>query len=175
MSDVAVLAIVSVVVTGIGAPGIMALAGRLESRRSHRLAIGRECRDVLDFAAEQLARSQRTTACCISLWSRGIMDNDDEARDYLRCRNEANEAARTAYGRLCVRFGPASAVARHFDEAIESMQRLTDVLRGYRAGDTYDAWVTQASAESAELTAANEKFLSVANKAMSTRRLGQGT
>ncbi len=167
MSDVVVLAIVSVAVTGLGVPGILALAGRLESRRSQRLAIGKEWLDVLDFAAEQLARSQRTTGQCIGLWSRGIMDNDDEARECLKRRNEANEAARTAYGRLYIRFGPASAVVRHYDEAVESTQRLTEVLRGYRAGDTYDAWAQQAGAESAELTAANERFLNVANRAMS--------
>ncbi|WP_322767002.1 hypothetical protein [Frankia sp. Cr1] len=171
MSDVVVLAIVSVAVTGLGVPGILALAGRLESRRSQRLAIGKEWLDVLDFAAEQLARSQRTTGQCIGLWSRGIMDNDDEARECLKRRNEANEAARTAYGRLCIRFGPASAVVRHYDEAVESTQRLTEVLRGYRAGDTYDAWAQQAGAESAELTAANERFLNVANRAMSATAL----
>ncbi len=98
------------------------------------------------------------------------MDGDDEAGEYLKRRNQANEAARTAYGRLCIRFGPASPVATHYDEVIECMQRLTEVLRGYRAGDTYDAWESQTAAESTELTAAGEKFLSVANKAMSARR-----
>ncbi len=169
MSDVMVLAIVSVVVTGIGAPGITAFSGRMEIRRSHRLAIQKECRDALDFAAEQLARSQRATAYCISLWSRGIMDGDDEAKEYLKRRNQANESARTAYGRLCVRFGPAAPVARHYDDAIECMRRLTDVLRGYRAGDTYDAWEHQAGAESADLTAAGDRFLSAAKKALSAQ------
>ncbi len=170
MSDVMLLAIVSVVVTGIGAPGISAFSGRMETRRSHRLAVQKECRDVLDFAAEQLTRSQLVTAYCISLWSRGIMDGDDEAKEYLKRRNHANEMARTAYGRLRVRFGPTAPVTRHYDDAIECMHRLTDVLRGYRAGDTYGAWEHQASAESAELATAGNKFLTAAKKALSAQR-----
>ncbi len=99
MSDT--VAIVSVVVTGVGAPMVAAVTTRWQLRHAVLTEWEREIREILDDAAAKLAQLQRASGHCIALWRRGKTDNDDEVKDQLRSRNEAGEEERiTLLGKI---------------------------------------------------------------------------
>ncbi len=164
MSDT--VAIVSVVVTGVGAPMVAAVTTRWQLRHAVLTEWEREIREILDDAAAKLAQLQRASGHCIALWRRGKTDNDDEVKDQLRSRNEAGERMLTAYGRICIRYGPDSAVAVSYGKAVDCLSRFIEVLDAFRRGEDHSAWKDRVESIVADAQSCITNFLRVANEAL---------
>ncbi len=164
MSDA--VAIVSVVVTGVVAPAIAAITTRWQLRNAALSTRQRERQEVLDDATEKLAQLQRASRHCIALWSRGKTDDDAEVKDQLRIRNEASERMATAYGRICIRYGPDAAVATAYDTAIDCISRFTEALDAFRRGEDYFAWKDRLEIIVSDARRSVANFLRVASEVM---------
>jgi hypothetical protein len=160
------VAIVSIVVTGVASPAIVAIAAHWQARASYSSAVTKERREVLDYAAERLAQLRRASLHCIALWSRGVSDTTDEVRDQLRQRSIANDGMLAAQGRISIRFGPASRVAVTYGEAIETMREFTTALDAYRRGESFDSRESRVDAVTLESRMKITEFLAAANKAI---------
>jgi hypothetical protein len=164
MSDT--VAIVSVVVTGVGAPMIAAVTTRWQLRHAAFTERERERRDILDDATAKLAQLQRASGHCTALWRRGKTDDDDEVKDQLRSRNEAGERMLTAQGRICIRFGPDSAVAVAYGKAVDCLSRFIKVLDAFRRGEDYSAWKDRIDSIVSDVQPCIMNFLRVASEAL---------
>jgi len=164
MSDA--VAIVSVVVTGVVAPTIVAITTRWQLRNTALSTRQRERQEVLDDATEKLAQLQRASRHCVALWSRGKTDDDAEVKDQLRIRNEASERMVTAYGRICIRYGPDAAVATAYDAAIDCISHFTKALDAFRRGEDYSVWKDQVEIIVSDARRSVANFLRVASEVM---------
>jgi hypothetical protein len=138
MADV--VAIVSVIVTGVVAPAIAVIATRMQVNLTGRVTLTKEYRDVLDEGADKLAKLARASGHVITLWSNGVRDDANEVRRELQARNQAGELMLTSYSRICIRFGENSEVAQTYARAIAQIDRYLEPLGDYRRGGEYDRW-----------------------------------
>jgi hypothetical protein len=170
--DSNLVAIVSVVMSGLVSPVIAAIAARSQVVYRERATLSSETRKVLDEAINALARTSRANGHCIALWRRGVPDNTDEAREQLAGRRRAGEDVLASHGRLCIRFGPESDVTTTYWKINKCIDELDEFFQGYRQGGTFPA-EGQATGEllMRDLAAAADGFLAAARTDLSRRRL----
>jgi hypothetical protein len=112
-------------------------------------------------AGEVCTRSGHTQA----LWRHGRFD-DEEAQEHRRARIEAQEGIIAAHGRICLRFGPQSEVAKCYAGAQPAIADIDMALRAYRAHEPFDLEREQKMlAAHQALSEARLKFLDAAHRA----------
>lgn len=170
--DSNLVAIVSVVMSGLVSPIIAAIAARGQIVYSARAALSSETREVLDEAINALARTRRANGHCISLWRRGVPDNTDEAREQLAARRRAGEDLLASHGRLCIRFGPESEVTTTYWKTNECINNLDEFFQGYRQSIPFPV-EGQATGDLLmhDLSEATDSFLAAARTGLGQRRL----
>lgn len=130
------VAIVSVIVTGIVARAIAAIAARGQVNLTSRVTLAKEYRDVLDEGAGKLAKLTRASGHVVALWERGVktilLKHNVNYRFAIRLL--------TAYGRICIRFGEGSEVAQTYARAIAQIDRHLEPPGNYRKGGECQQW-----------------------------------
>jgi hypothetical protein len=164
--DTATVAIVSVIVTGIVAPAITAAAVRFQAILTNRAQVAKEYREVLDDATEHLSKVTRASGHLVALWRRGVLADSDEASRELAVRNSSGELMLTARGRICIRFGQDSEVAKAYSNAVKEIDGYLRPLGEYRIGEQYVKWSSELTDVQAGVKSASANFTKCAHEAM---------
>lgn len=157
------VAIISVIVTGVAAPLIVSAVALMQWRLSERSQASRDRRKALNECATYVSQAARAGSHSLALWSRGIPEHSDESREHIVLVRNAIEGTTVAYGSLCILIGPDSAAARRYAECILRLSDLTDVLRAYRTGAPFADWEDGAGSALASLRGTITLYLHAAH------------
>ncbi len=162
-----VVAIVSVLVTGIVSPLIALLAIRMQLRRSELSVISKENREALDEASAVMAGLIRASGHLGALWRRGVSTDTDDALFQYATRMECGERMLTAHVKLSIRFGGSSGVAKAYGAFNVAIDKYMAPLNEYRKGipltDELDAALNEASSAA---SSARANFIKEAGRAV---------
>jgi hypothetical protein len=156
------VALASVLVTGIAAPLITFLATRYQLLYSNSATVRRDALEVLDLAAEELARAMRANGHCLGLWRRGVPDTSPEAREFMSLRSVQTERVTVMHSRLCIRFGVESPAASTYERADYCISELTKLFDAYRRNQPYSDVEKEAKSLSQELGGIRTSYLAAA-------------
>ncbi|MFE7170076.1 hypothetical protein [Streptomyces sp. NPDC057616] len=165
-----VVAMTSVITTGIVSPLILAISTRMQVDRTARDDHFRDRRQVLDDTAQYVGQHIRSSGYCLSQWSRGVSDTDAETLETLKARSNADEGLKSTYAKLCIRYGPNSEVARRCLECMDAMEANTMLLKQYRAGVLFETLGTDVETLMVPYHEAFKGYLEAAHKAAAGRR-----
>ena len=164
MNSSNVVAGLSVVVTGVVSPLIAALITRWQLLRTTRSTAETESRNVLDLAVQELARFTLADGHCLALWRRGVPNDAVQATERLKARTVASEGIWTAYGRLCIRFGPDSEVAQAYHAMIGQVRQADHFLQGYLESEQFGDRGQEAQFLHEELVSVRDRFFAAAHR-----------
>ena len=127
-----VVALASVITTGICSPLIGASIVGIQAKLKRREYATADARRLLDTTAEYLAKMSHMTGHVVVLWQRGISPESEEPMEDLRRRREAQEGIVASREKLAVRFGASNKIVSKLDDVIVAMDRLNSLLSRYR-------------------------------------------
>ncbi|MER5596821.1 hypothetical protein [Streptomyces sp. NPDC002265] len=160
-----IVALASVITTGIVSPLILTISTRMQVDRTARDDHFRDRRQVLDDAAQHIGQHIRASGHCLSQWSRGVSDTTPETQENFKARSTADENLKSAYAKLCIRYGPDSEVARTCLACVAAMEANTVLLKQYRTGVDFGTLNTNVEALMEPYHVAFRGYLEAAHKA----------
>jgi hypothetical protein len=133
-----VVALTSVIVTGVVSPAIAVAAARLDRRSEGRRADRTQVWTTFDAAADAMLAARTSYGHLSSLWSGGRDFDDREAQEtWEECRRSL-VLLRQQYGRLCSRFGSQSDLTKEYAACISAIREVIRRRGGYKNGKPYD-------------------------------------
>jgi hypothetical protein len=174
-----VVALVSVIVTGLGSPMVALATVRWQARQSSREASGADRRRVLDDAGSALARFMRANGRFVASWRHGAGD-DAELQALLEVRSQAQDNFLSAYAGIGMRFGTASEVyrsCRHVNDSITDFNSLVQPFFKHQAPSGEDKDFDRAfeSLERARADFLEAGFRVLAARTVKERRAVEGS
>jgi hypothetical protein len=114
------VALASVIVTGLGAPMFALATVRWQTQQTSREVLAADRQRVLDEAASALARFMRANGRFLASWRHGA-ESDSELEALLEARSSAQDSFLSAYAGIGMRFGTRSG-------AYEACRKVNDTI-----------------------------------------------
>lgn len=155
------VAIVSVVVSGVITPCLVA-GYALRQQRQQQLETRRsELRDTIDFAAKEAGAAFRRLEDLEQAWSEGEDRASNDSLAKINASNELRQGTRWAYQRLRIRLGdndPTHVIAS-YETWLLSLGQYSGVIQGFEDGEKFQARKEETERAKRDLKSALDKFL----------------
>jgi hypothetical protein len=162
------VAIVSVVVSGLVTPGIVAAYALTQQRQQQFETRRDELRDAIDFAAKQAGAAYRRIEDLEQAWEEGAALGTEELKAKIAASTRRREGTRWAWDRLRIRVGdtdPSALVAAYAAWA-EALGRYSGVIEGIEERKSYEAHVAEIEAAKADARMARNTFMKASFEAV---------
>jgi hypothetical protein len=129
MESSTVVALVSVVVTGLASPAIAMVSVWWQALRRFSEAELVDERKVLDDTVAELEKYSRANGSVIEFLQRGRPVADPDVAEQRRQRDLAHDNFLSAYGKICIRFGPHSEIVTSYQRVDSCMREFHEITR----------------------------------------------